>query len=405
MALTEERSPNPIEALPDGSGFIFERVIDGQPQLWQQRWDNLAPTPVPGTENGSTPVVSPDGTELAFIVGAELRIAPVGGGVVRTVADSANCCPRWGPDGFVYYTGLGNTIHRVPEAGGASEQVTDRDEEGDGPQADFQVLPDGENAVFSVWGNPFRVDAMNLSSGERKTLVPGVKPYLTPTGHLIFGSMEGQILAVAFDTDAAEIIGSPVPLVEGIFVDPNSYPLFSVSENGTLVYWSGASGQAGVMQMVRVTRSGEATPIDPGWTFSRGDVNTSWSISPDGTQLALREQTDQTLDIWIKQLPDGPRSRLTFDGRRGLFAGVVARWSDRHVRLRRRSDSAETYSPRRRTVPGPPSSWQTSKAVWLKPPGALTVSGLCFALRRVPAPYSVAISSPSGRARTVSPNH
>ena len=313
LALTEERSPNPIAALPDGSGFVFERVIDGQLQLWQQRWDNLAPTPVPGTENGSTPGVSPDGTELAFIVGAELRIAPLGGGVVRTVADSANCCPRWGPDGFVYYTGLSSTIHRVPEAGGASEQVTDRDQEGDGPQADFQVLPGGENAVFSVWGNPFRVDAMNLSSGERKTLVPGVKPYLTPTGHLVFGSMEGQILAVAFDTDAAEIIGSPVPLVDGMFVNPSSYPLFSVSENGTLVYWSGASGQAGVMQMVRVTRSGEATPIDPGWTFSRGDINTSWSISPDGTQLALREQTDQTLDIWIKQLPDGPRSRLTFD--------------------------------------------------------------------------------------------
>jgi len=314
LALDEDRSPNAIAVSPDGSAFVFAYTSGGQTQLWLQRWDNLSATPIPGTEGGFTPAVSPDGAEVAFMAGRELKVAPLGGGVVRTLADSAFCCPRWGPDGYLYYSPTDRTIRRILATGGTSEQVTSRNAEGDGPHGDFQVLPDGDVAIFSVWGTPQRIEAMRLSTGERKVLAPGIKPYVTATGHLVFGSLEGQILAAPIDPEQMELTGAPVPLVEGMYVSPNQYPSFALSEDGgTLVYWTGAGGLAGQIQMVQVTRSGDATPIDPDWTITRGDVNTSWSLSPDGTRLALREQTEQTLDIWIKQLPDGPRSRLTFD--------------------------------------------------------------------------------------------
>ena len=60
-------------------------------------------------------------------------------------------------------------------------------------------------------------------------------------------------------------------------------------------------------------RSGQATPVDADWWFDRGDGNAGWSISPDGTRLALRTLTDDGYDIWVKELDDGPLSRLTFD--------------------------------------------------------------------------------------------
>ena len=315
LAVDERRGPNPIAVTPDGSAMVFQYVDEGgQQQLWLQRWDNVQPTPIPGTENGQTPTISPDGSEVAFVAGLELKVAPLDGGVVRTLADSAFCCSRWGPDGYIYYSPAGRTIRRVLETGGPPEQVTERDQEGDGPQGDFQVLPGGEVAVFSVWGAQERIEAIRLSTGDRTVLAPGIKPFVTATGHLLFGTLDGEILAAPFDADAMELTGSPVPLVEGVFVSPNSYPQYAVSPEGTLVYWAGPSGEAGQMELVRVTRSGLATPIDPGWSFTRGDINTSWSISPDGSQIALREVTDQSIDIWVKQLPDGPRSRLTFDG-------------------------------------------------------------------------------------------
>jgi hypothetical protein len=43
-----------------------------------------------------------------------------------------------------------------------------------------------------------------------------------------------------------------------------------------------------------VTRSGQATPVDPDWTFQSGiDPNQGWTISPDGSMVAFREFTGE----------------------------------------------------------------------------------------------------------------
>jgi len=229
---------------PDGSAVVFERENDsGQEEVWLRRWENLTPTRVPGTEGAaiSQPVISPTGDEVAFVVDGQLKVAPLGGGVVRTLADSAVCCSRWGPDGFIYYSAFGRAINRVPATGGAVEVVTRNDQEGDGNHGDFQVLPGGDVGVFTVWESlDSRIEAMRLSTGERKVLTPGIKPYVTPMGHLVFASVDGQILAAPFDAKNMELTGGAVSLVEGVFVTVNAYPIYSLSPTGTLVYLAGA---------------------------------------------------------------------------------------------------------------------------------------------------------------------
>ena len=69
----------------------------------------------------------------------------------------------------------------------------------------------------------------------------------------------------------------------------------------------------GAIELVWVTRSGDAAPVDPGWRFEPVSPNYAWSLSPDGAQVALPRRVDGNVDIWIKQLPDGPFERLTFD--------------------------------------------------------------------------------------------
>ena len=60
-----------------------------------------------------------------------------------------------------------------------------------------------------------------------------------------------------------------------------------------------------------MTRSGEATPLQV--FFNRQSfTGWGWSISPDGTRIALRStDTEGNADIWVKRLPDGPMERLT----------------------------------------------------------------------------------------------
>ena len=293
----------------------------GQAQLWLRRWENLTPTPIPGTEGGTRPAISPDGEEVAFIAQNELKVAPLRGGVVRTLTGSAACCPAWGRDGYVYYSPVDRTISRVlATGGGAVEQITARDQEGDGPQGDFQILPGGEVAVFTVWGVPYRIEAIRLSTGERMVLTPGMHPYVTSTGHLIFGSLEGQILAAPFDAEDMELTGAPVPIVEGLVVSSADYPLYSVSETGTLVYWS---GQAPSIELtpVWVERDGAATVIDPTWRVSGEPANTSLALSPDGARLAISMMdSERRHDLWVKQLDTGPAQRVTLEGTQNFKA-------------------------------------------------------------------------------------
>jgi len=55
--------------------------------------------------------------------------------------------------------------------------------------------------------------------------------------------------------------------------------------------------------------------VDTSWSFrlSEGFGNNGWSLSPDGNRVAVNMTTGSGEDIWIKELPRGPLSRLTFD--------------------------------------------------------------------------------------------
>ena len=82
----------------------------------------------------------------------------------------------------------------------------------------------------------------------------------------------------------------------------------SLARNGTLAYTTG--GTLGSGRAAWVSREGLATPVDSGWD-PQGIIG-SQSLSPDGKQLAVTLTRDGRRDIWVKQLPSGPFSRITF---------------------------------------------------------------------------------------------
>ena len=322
LALSEGQAP--IEWLslsPDGSAMVSAYPNeDGEMQLWLRRFDGeLAPTPIPGTEREAwDPIISPTGEEVAFVQDGRLKVARLQGGLIRVLADSVNCCMRWGPDEFIYYQNARQGISRVPvtSVGGVGEPVIQR-EESDGDLGYFQVLPGGEVAVFTVWGDTTRIEAMRLDTRERKILVAGgMRPYVTPTGHLVFGTAEGQILAAPFDSEALELTGPEVPLIDGVYLRGVTDPSFSLSESGTLAYWLSPQGTALDLTPMWVERGGAAREIDPRWRVQGDGTYSSLALSPDGIRLAISIlDSEGRYDLWVKQLDNGPLSPLTVEGR------------------------------------------------------------------------------------------
>ena len=315
--------PDGYELSPDGSMLVYRHAVDGEQILMARRWDDLSATPIRETANSYDPEVSPDGLELAFEQDGQIRVLALAGGPVRTLG--AGTIPEWGPDGFVYATTDSGTV-RFPARGGPPEPLT-RLGEGEAIHLIYDVLPDGRGALMmaNLAGDRWEIRALDLASLEMMPLVDGQGPTYVPTGHLVYLS-DSALMAVRFDPRRREMLGTPTAVMDGV-------GFWSIADDGKLFYTTGALAGGGgpTLQFVWVDRSGQATPVDPSWTFSRGtDPNLRWQVSPDGSMAALRVFGSEGYDIWVKRLDTGPLSRLTFDAGMDKMPTWVPGGSDVH---------------------------------------------------------------------------
>ena len=175
-----------LDLSTDGSLMVYKGQGDeGQSQLWVRRWDALEATPIRNTEGAEYPTISPDGGEVVFGTGfpGSIRVVPLEGGVLRTLTDSAWCCPSWSPEGdWVYYANLSQGLSRVPASGGPSEVVTQVDRAaGDAVHAFADVLPGGSGVLYQAEGasqTNQRIQALDLETGRSQGPHAGPDPAL-----------------------------------------------------------------------------------------------------------------------------------------------------------------------------------------------------------------------------------
>jgi Tol biopolymer transport system component len=300
--------------LPDGSGMVYAAPGDqDESNLWLHRWENLTPVAVAGVTGqlGGTPTISPDGSQIAYHVDGTLKTVALLGGTPQSIAEGAECCSRWSADGYIYYSARGaQNLMRVAEAGGVPTEVTPPLGWG-GRQGDFQVMPGGRVAIGTVWSNPPHLRAIDLETGENRTLAEGLRAYVADDGLTIFANMLGQLLATHFDAEEMEFSSVPVPVMEGVYVDNQNRPIYTVSESGSLAY--SALGRWGA-RPVWVDRQGRITPIAEDLEYDPSG-NGPLAISPDGSKLAMSIIDYPRTDIHVMDLtrPLTPRRRVTFD--------------------------------------------------------------------------------------------
>ena len=298
-----------IAISPDGRRFVYQ----GTDGLYLRAADDVSARLIPGSADvRNLPFFSPNGEWVGYWTapGALKKIA-VGGGEPVTV------CPAeipfgasWSADDSILFAQR-TGIMRVSANGGKPELLIParNGEQLLGPQ----LLPGGRSVLFSATtdttGNRWNVAQVVVQSlsGERTVLVDGGSDarYL-PTGHLVY-AVRDAVFGVAFDLRRSAISGGAVPLVQGIQMPVGvnaGGSNFTVSDNGTLLYVSGASALRSLTWINRDgTTGGSITSIPPGpYEDPR--------LSPDGDRVLLTRDGD----IWIYELGAGRSNRLTRDG-------------------------------------------------------------------------------------------
>ena len=312
-----------IAISPDGSRIVYVGPGEGGDQLWVRERNRLDATPLAGTVGASNPYFSPDGNRIAYSAGGnvQLKVVSVSGGppiALSTPGGGSGGGGAWGPDGWIYFDSpLG--LSRVQADGGNPELFIPYDSAaGEIGHAWPSALPNGKGLLYRSRRNldptDFDIVAFDFKTRGRHVLTKGLLARYVEPGYLVFLRADGAVLAAPFDQDHFKLIGPAVPLFEGVMTKPFGSADFAISPTGTLAYVPGlVSSAGGVAEAVYVTREGGVTPLNPPVSFNPS-ANRSLSLSPDGTRIALDVVGAASPDIWIKQLPAGPLSRLTFDG-------------------------------------------------------------------------------------------
>ena len=139
-------------------------------------------------------------------------------------------------------------------------------------------------------------------------------------GYVLF-LRQRTLMAQPFDAGKAQTTGDAVPIAEQVDdwqFGSDRQGQFSASQNGILVYTSGAT-TGGNVQLTWFDRSGK-----PGGTVGTPGAIRRATISPDGATVAADRQDASALrDIWLYNLARGTASQFTFGPANNQFP----RWS------------------------------------------------------------------------------
>ena len=295
-------SPDGRSILKVDEGSIYIRTAS-DPE-WRQ---------LPNTEGGRSPTFSPDGQSVAFVTVGGISKVSVIGGLALPLTTSGNN-PHWGFDDTILYN-TGGALYRVGSSGGEPELLLESDSVN---VARPHLLPNGRAVVFGTGSGAqtSRILIFEIETGEVRELVPaGNQPRYVSTGHLLYGHADGALMGVPFDVETLQVTGAPVTLLPSLAVFVGGASQFAVSQTGALVYRTGGGVVGRSVTPVWVERDGTAREIDPEWSTQGVPANSSLTLSPNEDRLAISiPDSEGTFDLWVKQLPTGPLSRLTFEG-------------------------------------------------------------------------------------------
>jgi eukaryotic-like serine/threonine-protein kinase len=303
---------------PDGKTLAFVGVdTTGQTLLWVRPLNSLLPIALTGTNGAEYPFWSPDSRTIAFFASGQLRKIDATGGPCLTICSAPQGRGgTWNKDGVIVFApSSADGLYRVSAAGGSPVRVTRID------STQHQVnhrwpffLPDGKHFLYTDMTTPTgstdndQIYVGALDSSINRPILHAGSNMAYANGNLLFIRQE-NLMAQPFDPSSFTLTGDAVPIAQQIhFANVRSRGIFSVSDNGVLVFQNSGGTQA--TRFMWIDRNGKTSS-----EFGDRPIELASFLSPDGKRIAFDSYDLQSrnIDLWIYDLAKGLSTRLTFD--------------------------------------------------------------------------------------------
>lgn len=304
---------------PDGTKLAFVSIDTSSlvAQLYVRPLNSLQAIPIPNTKSAALPFWSADNRYIAFFSEGKLKKVLASGGPVMTICDAPTGRDgSWNKDNIILFTPTqSEAIHKVSAAGGEPKPVTKLDSTyQDLTHRWVRFLPDQKHFVFYARtgsGAGSEKDAIcigSLDSDEITRLIPARSNVEYANGYLLY-QRENSLMAHPFDPSSMELEGDAFPIAENVsYVSNWSRAVFSVSDNGQLLYRSGEINVGS--NLILYDRKGLVQD-----TIGEQTIQSSFSFSPDEQFVAqtINDQSISNVDIWVHDINRDIKTRFTFD--------------------------------------------------------------------------------------------
>ncbi len=305
----------PATISPDGRYLVFSAYGSGGAQLYLRSLDSTSAQALAGTEGAMFPFWSPDSRSIAFFTDDKLKRIEVSGGAPVTICGSTlGRGGSWNQDGTIVAALSYNTgISRVPASGGAPTPLTTSDQIHYSSHRWPWFLPDGKHFLYiAVKHNAptspeTAVFLASVDGKENRLLFHTLSNAIYASGRLLY-QRENSLVAQTFDPSRGKFSGEPQTLSENVQFDAGLWRMnVSTSTDGMLVYASGSI--SGTEILTWYDRSGKKL----GTVGEQGEFF-DLDLSSDEKKIATTELDTATATIWVHDLANNLKTRLTFSG-------------------------------------------------------------------------------------------
>ena len=310
-----------LELSRDGRSLAFvARDPTGQTAVWVRSLDDVEPRQIAGTEGARYPFWSPDGRQIGFFAGSEMKVVDLMGGAIRSVASTTNTPDArgatWGADDVIIFApSFAGGLLQVGSSGGTPAPATQLDAaRKDGTHRWPSFLPDGRRFLFyAAKGSgtePGELRLGTVGSSVAQTLTPSQsRGAFMPPRRVLF-ALGKSLMAQDLDLDQQTLVGEPVPLgieLQGS-IGISGFRFLSAAGAGTLAY---RQVQGDTSHIVWVNREGQelSTAVeDGGWHHLP-------RLAPDGRRIAVAHFSPGLGhgDIHVHDAERQLDTRVTFD--------------------------------------------------------------------------------------------